>query len=772
MTGVAWCRAHSDLVDAWLTRLLATASAAAGVTGGGLALAAVGGYGRQELCPESDIDVMLLHERRANAAQVAAVADRLWYPIWDEGYHLGHSVCTVRQALSLADDTLETATALLSTRHVAGDGALSAQLATEGRDNWEKRSSRWLPALAASIQERHQRTGEAAFLLEPDLKEARGGLRDVHALGWAEAARTILLDYDEAPLAESYSVLLESRVELQRRTGRASNALVLQEQDGVAAALGLPDGDHLMAGIAAAARRIAWTSDDTWRRVESMLRGPMTRTGQRPRPLGPGVLLCDGEVTLAADAVPEKDPTLALRVAVAAARHDSMIERHTLERLAAEAPTPPLSEHWPAEATALLVELLRAGHPAIEVIEALDHRGVWDRIFPEWTAVRSRPQHNPYHRFTVDRHLLETAANAAGLADRVGRPDLLVLGGLLHDLGKGHAGDHSTVGVGLARVVAERLGLLEDDVQTLEALVRHHLLLAEVASRRDLSDPITMERVAEAVGTVERLHLLAALTEADSRATGPSAWSPWKAGLIATLVERTERVLADDGPVPGSGSVISEAGRPGGGAGFPTPAHLARLAEPGRHIDAGGHVLTVVTGDRPGVFSRVAGVLALHGVEVVSASAHSTDDGRALAEFRVIDPIRQTVPWPRITADLELALDGRLALSARLAERRRTYDRASPLSRRPTATSVTFDNAASAGATVIDVRSVDAIGLLYRITRALAELDLDIRSARVETLGPDVVDSFYVRDERAHKVTDGDSLREIERAVRHAADQP
>ncbi len=309
---------------------------------------AVGGYGRQELCPQSDIDVMLVHDRRANLDQVAKIADRIWYPIWDEGFHLGHSVCTVRQALALADDTLETATALLSARHLAGDPGLTEQLGTGARQDWEKRASRWLQALAASVETRHQRLGEAAFLLEPDLKEARGGLRDVHALRWAQKARSILLEFDEAPLASAYAVLLDARVELQRRTGRAGNVLVLQEQDGVAQALGLAGGDALMAGIADAARRIAWTSDDTWRRVASTLRGPLARGAQRPRLLAPDVLLCDGEVTLSPDAVPAEDPTLALRTAVAAARHHSTIERHSLERLAAG--SPPLAAPWPAEA--------------------------------------------------------------------------------------------------------------------------------------------------------------------------------------------------------------------------------------------------------------------------------------------------------------------------------------------------------------------------------------------------------------------------------------
>jgi [protein-PII] uridylyltransferase len=755
LTGAAWCRAYSDLIDRWLAGLLDDATADLGGAPQ-VALVAVGGYGRRELCPKSDIDVMLVHDRRAPPAVVARIADRVWYPIWDEGFHLGHGVCTVRQALAVADDTLETATALLSARHLAGDPRLGAELLAGAHQDWEKRASRWLEALEASVQARHQRAGEAAFLLEPDLKEARGGLRDVHALGWAQAARAILLDYDEAPLASAYAVLLDARVELQRRTGRAGNVLVLQEQDGVAQALGLADADALMAGIVDAARRIAWTSDDTWRRVAATLRGPAARGG-RPRVLAPHVVLVDGEVTLGPDAAVGEDPTLALRVAVAAAQHGGVIERHALERLAAESPALPPA--WPGEAVTLFVQLLSAGHQAIPVVEALDHRGVWDKILPEWRSVRSRPQRNAYHRFTVDRHLLETAANAAGLAHRVGRPDLLVLGALLHDLGKGHPGDHSTVGVGLARGIAARMGLPGDDVEILAGLVRHHLLLAEVASRRDLADPVTIERVAAAVVTVDRLNLLAALTEADSLATGPSAWSPWKAGLVATLVARVGQVLA--------GGAVGVALEGGAGGGFPSAEQLARLKQPGRHLDACRDVLTVVAVDRPGVFSRVAGVLALHGLGVVAAAAFSGDDGRALAEFRVVDPVRDAIAWPRVLADLDLALDGHLALAARLAERRRTYDRPDRSGRRSTA-AVTFDNAASAGATVIDVHAADGIGVLYRITGAMAELELDIRSARVQTLGPEVVDSFYVRDDQGQKVSDQAYLGEIERAILHA----
>jgi [protein-PII] uridylyltransferase len=745
--GSAWCTAHSDLVDAWLASLL---DAATGGDPAGVALVAVGGYGRSELCPHSDIDVMLVHDRRPD---IAGIADRVWYPIWDEALHLGHSVCTVREALTLAAADLDTATALLSARHVAGDHTLATQLASSGREQWQRRSRRWLAQLSERVRERHGAAGEVAFRLEPDLKDGRGGLRDVHALHWAEAAQPVLVERDAASIESAYSVLLDSRVELHRVTGRPTNVLALQEQADVARALGDVDPDELMARVATSARSIAWTSDDAWRRVDAMLKRPLPRGARRSRRLEPGISIVNGDIIVEPDAAIGTDPTYALRVAAHAARLRTGVERGSLERLAAE--SPPMTDPWPATARDDFVDLLLQGRAAVPVIEALDQRGIWTRILPEWAPVQSLPQRNAYHRFTVDRHLLEATANAAALKERTDRPDLLVVAALLHDLGKGYPGDHSEAGVALVQTIAPRLGFPPGDTDTLAALVEHHLLLAEVATRRDLDDPVTAERVARTVGSADRLFLLAALTEADSLATGAAAWGPWKAALVAQLVDRVVHVL-EGRPQPPSRT-----------AAFPSPQHLAAMGESGDRIEAEGDVLTVMTDDRPGVFSRVAGVLALHGLDVLAAAAYSSDEGRALAEFRVTDPYRTETPWERIKSDLLLALGGRLAVHARVADRARNYGRTNTGSPAVTA-AVNFHTDASADATIVDVHTADGVGVLYRITRAMAELDLDIRSARVQTLGHQVVDAFYVRDRHGDKITDRHHLAEIERAILHA----
>jgi [protein-PII] uridylyltransferase len=266
----------------------------------------------------------------------------------------------------------------------------------------------------------------------------------------------------------------------------------------------------------------------------------------------------------------------------------------------------------------------------------------------------------------------------------------------------------------------------------------------------------TIERVAAIVQTPERLQLLAALTEADALATGPAAWGPTTSRLVAQLVSRVGHVLSGRTPET---IVVPQ---------FPTPAQLERLAGRGRHIDTRGDVLSVITDDRPGVFCRIAGVLALHGLDVISAAAHSSDDGRALSEFRVSDRVRHEIPWDRVIPDIELGLDGKLAIPARLAERARTYSRSKRAVAPRTAIRVTFDDDASADATVLDVQAPDGIGVLYRITRVFADLDIDIRSARVQTQGHHVVDGFYVRDSTGHPISDPAVRAEIERALLHS----
>ncbi len=740
LVGRALCEAYADRADGYLQSLFADAAP----DSSGIALVALGGYGRRELSLQSDLDVLLLHD---DSRDIGPVADAIWYPVWDTGVKLGHAVRTPKEALALAAADLDSATALLQARHLTGDTDLTADLIERAADLWQKRSKHFLPELADRVRERHTRAGEVAFLLEPDLKEGRGGLRDVQSLHWAAEARELLWVGDDVALDDAYDVLLTTRVELHRRTGRPGDVLVLQEQDAVARALGDANADDLMRRVASAARIIAFRSDDSWRRIESSLRGPLGRLARRGRAVAPSIVVRDGEVHLEADA-DLADAVLGLRVMAAAAAENLPVHRSTLDRLEA---VPDLPTPWPDAARHALVDVLGSGRAAIGHLESFDQHGLLTKVLPEWEAVRSKPQRNAYHTFTVDRHLCEAAANAAALVGRVDRRDLLLVGTWLHDIGKGFVGDHTVVGMEIVAELGCRMGFSEDDTAMLVAMVEHHLLLPDVATRRDLDDHEVIDRVAAEIGSLERLELLHALTEADSMATGPAAWSPWKAELVDALVARVAHVL-------GGGEVDDVTDE------FPTAAQLEQLSRGVRIVEGCDQTLTVIDVDRPGLFSRVAGVLSLHGLAVLDANI-ATIDGRALEVLSVQSSFGPTFSWDKIEHDIDLALDGRLAIKARLADREATYRRqrtALDIDAR-----VEFHLDDSTTATVVEVHAPDFVGVLYRITDAIADLDLDISRARVQTLTDQVVDSFYVERPGGGKVDEA-VREELRRAILHS----
>ncbi|KQC39545.1 [protein-PII] uridylyltransferase [Frankia sp. ACN1ag] len=743
-TGPTLRRLLTDLADAALTDLL-------GDPGPGVALVAVGGYGRAEPAFGSDLDLVLLHDGAHQ--NIAALADAVWYPLWDAGVGLDHSVRTVDEAITVADDDLKAALGLLDARHVAGDAALTTDLARRARSRWRTRAPKRLPDLAAAVAERAARLGEVAFLLEPDLKESRGGLRDVHALHALAAAWVAEVPSDRVLAAAE--VLLDARGEIRRLSaGRPQDRLLLQDGTAVATALGYPDSMALAHAVADAGRTISWAWDATWYRTAAGLRNTSRWRGRRPvrRPLDEGVIDQGGEIQLALDVEPAKDPVLVLRVAAAAARTGLPLGRYAVDRLAAEAPAMP--QPWPPAARDALVALLATGDAAVGVLESLDQVGLLVRLLPEWAAVRSRPQRNPYHRYTVDRHLMETAARAAAFTRDVDRPDLLLLGALLHDIGKGFPGDHTDAGIEQIRLIGPRLGLPTEDVDVLVAMIRHHLLLGETATRRDIDDLATIQAVATAAGSDRILTLLHRLTEADSRATGPTAWNAWKARLINDLVERSRALL--------------------GGERVPCPPRLddrqrGLLALPAEHSvqvnplpDEGMFEIVVVSADQVGLLAVTAGVLALNRLDIRRASARSAG-GRALLQAAVAAPHGRVPEEAKLLADLRAALAGTLDIAERLAARERDYSGAKQWTT-PGPPQVIFDDGLGS-TTVLEVRAPDRAGVLFRIVRALSGLRLDVATAIVATLGLDVVDAFYVQEADGRPVADDARRREIARAV-------
>lgn len=745
--------ALASLTDDWLKALFVTAVKETGVRGA--ALVAVGGYGRAELSPRSDLDLVLLHDGKAEPRALAALADRLWYPVWDLGVALDHSVRTPGEARKTAAEDLKVHLGLLDARPVAGDAGLLAGLRTSVLADWRNHAAKRLPQLHSLCRERAERAGELRFLLEPDLKEARGGLRDVTAL--RAVAASWLADAPREGLAEARRRLLDARDALHLVTGRATDRLSLQEQTPVAAQLGLLDADALLREVYEAARVVSYAGDVTWREVGRVLRARSARPRLRGllgtrssvperAPLAEGVVESDGEAVLALAARPDRDPVLPLRFGAAAAQAGLPVSLHAVRRLAAQAK--PLPVPWPAEAREQLLTLLGAGEPTVAVWEALEAEGIITKLLPDWERVRCRPQRNPVHTWTVDRHLVETAVRASELTRRVGRPDLLLMAALLHDIGKGWPGDHSVAGETIARDMALRVGFDAEDVAVLGVLVRHHLLLIDTATRRDLDDPATVKAVAEAVGSPGTLEILHALTEADALATGPAAWSAWRGSLVADLVARVAAVLRGAAPavteleIPTTEQerLAVEALR----TGEPVLALHARQEE-----DAVGVELVVAVPDQPGVLPAVAGVLALHRLTVRAADLRSMELPDQLGEvlvlrWRVAAEYGSLPQAARLRTDLVRALDGSLDVPSKLADREAAYPRRRGVV--PPPPRVTVVPEVSSLATVLEVRAPDAVGLLHRIGRALESSGVRVRSAHVSTLGANAVDTVYVVD--------------------------
>jgi len=609
----------------------------------------------------------------------------------------------------------------------------------------------------------------------PDLKNGRGGLRDVYLLDALAAAQ--LIDRAGPDVAAARLLLLDVRTELHRLSGRARDVLRAQDADDIAAQLDLGDRFDLARGLSGAARTVAYAVDVALRSARAALpRRGLAALRRAPvrRPLDEGVVEHNGEVSLARDAAAAKDPALVLRVAATAARTGLPIAAGTLTRLADTAPE--LRMPWPRAAVVELLSLLGCGRPLVDVVEALDRGGLWGRLFPEWGAVRDLPPRDRAHVWTVDRHLVETCAQAARLTTQVARPDLLLLGSLLHDIGKGRDEDHSVVGEGLGRQVGRRLGLPERDVQTLAAMVRHHLLLPDTATRRDLEDGATVTRVVETLdGDPQLLELLHALAEADSLATGPGVWSPWKRSLIDGLVRRCRAAMTGEPmrqPEPLDelrrelAAKATATGRPqvtlrslaNGGTTAAPPAE-AGPDEP--------TVVLVALPDRPGTLSMAAGVLALHSLEVHVADLRS-HQGIAVDTFAV-SPRFGRMPDPAVLReDLIRVLDGTLDLTEALARKERDYARPVGLEERVRPRVLWFDDEAT-GAVVMELRGSDRIGLLHRIAAALESCGADVRWAKVETLGASVVDSFCLVEVDGQASLPRPVRRRIEQAVLAAA---
>jgi [protein-PII] uridylyltransferase len=718
----------------------ASGSASGDGPGAGVALVAVGGYGRGELAPCSDLDVVLVHDASVDVEQLAS---RLWYPLWDSGARLDHSVRSLDEVTRAAAADVRVALGLLDARHLAGDTTVSLKLRAEVGARWRRDARDNLPRLRDLVRERAARVGELAHASVPDLKESTGGLRDATVLKALVA--TWLVDVPHADLERSRRQLLDLRDVLHEAAGRGTDRVVPELWADLAEQLGLPDEQEAQRRLRQIGRRIAHLSQLTWARVDRVI-APPSGTGRRrqPRlePVAPGIAVSAGEVVLARGADPDTDPPLLLRAAAVAAERGLMLSPPTVARLARSATV--LPEPWPADARDAFVRLLAAGPGLLPVWETLDETGALDRLLPEWRRIRLLPHASMVHRFTVDRHVVESCVEAARLIRRVARPDLLLVAALLHDIGKGGLQDHSVAGEPLAAAAATRMGFDAADVATIAALVRHHLLLADTATSRDLEDPATVEQVVGRVGSVERLELLEVLTEADARAASPQAWSAWRATLVADLVRRVRTAMVG----------AREAGLP-----LVEPSFDRHPGSGALHVEvtgvADGSRIQVSAADRIGLMADVAGALGVLRLSVRSARAW-TSGGVAVSCWEVPDPhVDAALVSQRITAVAQGSTDP--------AERLRPGTGSLP-------PSVLVHHGASRDATVLEVRTDDQRGVVFLACRAVADLDLSVRSAHVTTRGPQALDVFYLQEPGAGALTD-DRAADAAHAVRRALER-
>jgi len=733
----------------------------------------------------------------------------LFYPLWDAGFTVGHAVRTVRDSQAIAAARLDAATALLDARLLGGDQDLFDRMRDRVVGDVRSDPRGFLAKLREAANDRRARFGSVSHLLEPDVKEGAGGLRDVHTIRWAgiavagdagiralEAAGSLRRsERDALESAEDFLVRLRSALQLE--SGRKIDRVHLDYQPSLAAVLGfedepdLPAVDGLMRATFEHARQVEHVQEAVFSRL-----------------LQPDAVAAAGgrsELQLGT-------PADAMAAFAATAEGSGPLSPELLD--AVEGLPLPEEVPWSADVREAFLRVLRAGAGTAPALEAMDRVGVLVRFLPEWEAVRCRPQRDPYHRFTVDVHLLETLGRVAGMLDRpleddlvavraaaaIGDRDGLLLGALLHDIGKTGRGGHVEAGARIAVAVLDRMGIPEPSRGLAAFLVEHHLLLSDTAVRRDLEDEDLVLDLAARVGDPERLAALYLLTEADAWATGPHASTPWRRTLVRELVAKIQHVLerGDMGAETASRlgrrvAAIREFLRAEDAAdveGFvrtmprsyllavapeaaarhfrlvrsaPGAVEVRTVAGPGPR--PGTHALTVVARDRPGLLSRIAGTLALSGLSILSAQVFTTEDGVAIDLFEVVGAFEEAVEeerWRRFRGLLRRAVEGRLSLEHRVRDKRRHY----PAPRRDTPVKVTVDNGASDFYTVIEVGAADRIGLLFDVTRTFADLDLDVHVAKVATYGDRVVDAFYVRDVLGRKVEDPEAIAEIESAVK------
>jgi [protein-PII] uridylyltransferase len=839
-------RLRARLYDRLLGRLWDAADARfradQGAPDARLILCAVGGYGRGELSPGSDLDLLFLYPYDAGA-YVEVMSERILYHLWDLALQVGSAVRSIDHCIRLAKTDLSAYTALLDHRQLAGDTALYGEFDSRlFRAVFSKGVSTFLQMRSADDQRRRERYADTVYLLEPNLKQGEGGLRDLHQALWAARVRFraksladllhigAISEREAALLGEAQEFLLAVREVLHRHTGRKSDRLTFDVQEPVARALGHRDTDralaveHFMQRYYQAARTIHQHAERILERaaVSERRRKPPTRG----TPVREHFRIFDGALTVQAEDVFTRRPAALVEIF-----REAMVRNLPLysfaKDLVVEAAHGMGRDLWRAhEAAPAFLEILTHADDRRGTLRQMHDLGVLGAFLPEFGRLTGKAQHTLYHVYTVDVHTITAVERLQALARgalageephmsevmrEIERPRTLYLGLLFHDVGKGTGRDHSDVGAMLAIRACRRLGLTPDEIEEVAFLVRRHLAMIHIATRRDMHDEELLRTFAQEVGDEERLRKLYVLTHVDSVTTGPQVWSEWKAMLVRELYERVLQRLrgevegvrtsaqAADARRSDARVLLAAHGRPQETDAFLTtmpdryffsvpleavPRHfaVARQLGPGvsfalatTHFPNRGYTeLTVTCRDRPGLMSLLAGALAANRIDILGAQIFTRSTGEAVDVFYVRDrqgqAVTQPAAWRRFGEGLRALLSGEATAEAMVEKGRRpsSLEKAAPR----VATKIKIDNRASSTHSVIDVYTQDRLGVLYLITRTLFELGLTIDLSKVATEGNRVVDAFYVKDLEGHKVTDPARMEEIVAKLRAALATP
>ena len=803
-----------------------------------LSLVAVGGYGRGELAPFSDLDLpfVLPYKMTPRSEQVV---EAILYLLWDIGFKVGHAARSIDECLRQAKADMTVRTGLLEMRPLSGDQALFAEL--KGRYAAEVQAgsgARFIEAKLAERDLRHRKHGESRYALEPNIKDGKGGLRDLHTLFWI----TRYL-YDLADIAKLVERGVFTRGEL-RRFDKARNFLVTLRCH-LHYLTGRPEERLTFDVQSEIARRMGYTARAGGLAVERFMKhyfltakdvGHLTRIftaalevehGRRAR----FSLLrltrrrrIDG-FRIEADRLCVDGPKAFAEAPVDMLRIFQVAQKHGLD-------LHPKAQRWITQnlkridrsvrddpvANRIFLNILTAPKDAEMTLRRLNETGVFGRFVPDFGRVVAQMQYNMYHHFTVDEHtimaigilhaieqgrLRDEAPIASEVVHQVLSRRVLFLAVFLHDIAKGRRGDHSEIGAQVAHRLCPRLGLSDEETETVAWLVLHHLAMSDIAFKRDLDDPLTVKSFAELVQSLERLRLLLVLTVADIRAVGPNTWNNWKAVLLRELYWRTEEELSGGLVTEGREVRITQAKETLRAAledwpaadidrhlawGYPSywlafdrdtlerHARLIRDAEAGAapltvdtRIDRYREVteVTVYTADHAGLFSRIAGAMAVSGASIDAAKISTLANGMALDVFYVRDvrggPFDRPARRAKLAAAIEQTLSGRLRPSQEL--RRRRSPIISRLSVFKVQPRVLIDNKASGDHTVIEVNGRDRPGLLYRLTMALTRLNLMIHKAKISTYGERAIDVFYVQSAIGDKIEDRARLNRIRKRL-------